>query len=96
MPLDETSFHIIAGKTIEALAEAIDIDLGEEIDVEVQNEILTIGLPGGGQYIINKSAPLRQIWLSSPRSGAWHFEWDVAAEGWRSTPRPNAWRFPIS
>jgi frataxin len=85
MSLDDASFHRIAEKTISGLAEIIDVDLGDEIDVEEQNEILTLVLPDGGQYIINKNAPLKQIWLSSPRSGAWHFDWDAAAERWRST-----------
>ncbi|PKU26373.1 iron donor protein CyaY [Telmatospirillum siberiense] len=85
MPLDEASFHSLADKTISALAEAIDTDLGDEIDVEEQNEILTLVLPDGGQYIINKNAPLKQVWLSSPRSGAWHFDWDAEGARWRST-----------
>lgn len=85
MSLDEAGFHHLADKTISRLGEAIDVDLGDEIDVEEQNEILTLILPDGGQYIINKNAPLKQIWLSSPRSGAWHFDWDAATERWRST-----------
>lgn len=85
MPIDETTFHSLADKTIAALAEAIDTEVGEEIDVEEQNEILTLVLPDGGQYIINKNAPLKQIWLSSPRTGAWHFEWDEGRERWLST-----------
>lgn len=85
MPLDEAGFHHLADNTIDRLADAIDTDLGDEIDAEVHNEILTLVLPDGGQYIINKNAPLKQIWLSSPRSGAWHFDWDAATERWRST-----------
>ncbi|MDR3438000.1 iron donor protein CyaY [Telmatospirillum sp.] len=85
MPLDESSFHIIAGKTIDALAEAIDAELGDDLDVEIEGEILTLDLADGGQYIVNKNAPLRQIWLSSPQSGAWHFAWDSEDECWRST-----------
>jgi len=42
-------------------------------------------LDDGRQFIVNKNAPLRQIWLSSPKSGAWHFEWDSDDESWRST-----------
>jgi frataxin len=34
--------------------------------------------------VINKHGPNREIWLSSPKSGAWHF---TRADGgaWRST-----------
>lgn len=85
MPVDEAGFHLLADKTINALAEAIEDDLGDEIDVDVQDEILTLGLADRSQYVINKNSPLRQIWLSSPKSGAWHFEWDAQSERWRST-----------
>jgi frataxin len=85
MPLDESRFHSIAGKTIDELADAIDAELGDDLDVEVQGGILTIQLVDGGQYIINKNAPLKQIWLSSPKSGAWHFDWDEGSERWLST-----------
>ena len=85
MTIEESRFHIIADKTIDGLADAIDADLGDDLDVDVEGGILTIALPGGGQYIINKNAPMRQIWLSSPKSGASHFDWDESADGWRST-----------
>lgn len=85
MSIDVSQFHAIAGKTIDSLADTIDEDLGDELDVDVQGGILTIDLPDGGQYIVNKNEPLRQIWLSSPKSGAWHFDWDVASERWLST-----------
>jgi frataxin len=85
MPLEEAHFHQIADRTINRLAEVIEADLGDEIDVDVQNEILSLDLPDSGQYIVNKNAPLKQIWLSSPRSGAWHFQWDAELEQWLST-----------
>jgi frataxin len=35
--------------------------------------------------VINKHTPNRQIWLSSPISGAAHFALDPASGQWRST-----------
>jgi frataxin len=52
-----------------------------EVDFDTGN--LTIELPDGGQYLLNKHYIHRQIWLSSPRSGAHHFELTGAL--WRST-----------
>jgi frataxin len=52
--------------------------------VDLEGGILSISLPGGGTYLINKHAPNREIWLSSPKSGAWHFRHDPEA-GWIST-----------
>lgn len=80
---DDAAFHAQANETISRLAEIIDDDLGDDIDVEIQNDILTLELADGGQYIVNKNAPFHQIWLSSPKSGAWHFDWVGGA--WRAS-----------
>jgi len=83
--LDESEFHKLADTTLLALATAIDDALGDSLDVDEQGGILTIGLPDGGQYILNKNAPMRQIWLSSPKSGAWHFDWNEGQGAWVSS-----------
>jgi frataxin len=47
---------------------------------------MTVALADGRQFVLNKHAPNRQLWLSSPVSGAHHF---VPADGgWRSTRGP--------
>lgn len=73
MSLDENRFAALADQTLEQLGDTIDDVLGDEIDVDLQAGILTLALSGGGQYIINKHAPNREIWMSSPVSGATHF-----------------------
>jgi len=85
MTIDLTRFHDLADRTLDRIMAEVDRELGDELDVEIHHEILTIDLPGGGQYVLNKNAHLGQLWLSSPKSGAWHFEWDQAAGDWRST-----------
>ena len=45
-----------------------------EADVSLSNGVLTVQLPDVGTYVINKQAPNRQIWLSSPRSGPARFD----------------------
>ena len=50
--------------------------------------ILQIELPDGGAYVVNKHTPNRQIWVSSPKSGAWHlrrFFNRCDGGNWRST-----------
>ncbi|MGE5548056.1 MAG: iron donor protein CyaY [Solirubrobacterales bacterium] len=86
MSLDENRFAALADQMLESIADAIDEKLGDEIDVELQHGILTLTLEGGGQYVINKHAPNREIWLSSPVSGAAHFAF--ADDGWVSTREP--------
>ena len=38
-----------------------------------------------GTWIVNKHAPTRQIWLSSPKSGARHYAFDAGSGQWRDT-----------
>ncbi len=88
MRLDESRFATLADATLERMADAIDDAVGDAVDVELQGGILTLSLPGGGQYVLNKHGPNRELWLSSPASGAWHFAW--SGEDWVSTREPPA------
>jgi frataxin len=47
--------------------------------------VLTVEVEGTGVFVLNKHAPLRQLWLSSPVSGASHYTHDAATGAWRST-----------
>ncbi|GAB6054206.1 iron donor protein CyaY [Magnetospira thiophila] len=81
--MDASTFETIADKTLDSYAEIIDELIGDVADVEFQSGILTIDLEGVGQYVVNKQAPTRQIWLSSPVSGASHYAYEDGV--WRST-----------
>jgi frataxin len=71
-PLDESAFQTLADSLLAALEE----DIGD--DAELQAGILTVE-GEDGTWIVNKHAPTRQVWLSSPQSGARHFAWDGKA-----------------
>jgi frataxin len=88
MPIDDAAFATLAARTLEGLADAVDDRLGDAIDVDVVGGIVTLSLPGGGQYVLNAHAPNRELWLSSPVSGAWHFA--PEGETWVSTREPRA------
>ena len=81
--MDQPEFERQAGKVLDRLMSQIE-DQADELEVDLEGGILTIGLPDGGQYLLNKHGPNREIWLSSPKSGAWHFRHDAEA-GWIST-----------
>ena len=85
MALDDSQFEQLASNTLDSLMEQIDEILGDILDVEMQNGILTLELDNGGQYVINKHLPNRQIWMSSPKSGATHYDYDGTQENWVST-----------
>jgi frataxin len=74
--MDQNSFPAVADEALEQLMEMLEDAVGDRLDVDLQGGILTIELESGGQYVINKHAPNRQIWMSSPVSGATHFDFD--------------------
>jgi len=82
--MNQAEFERRAAEILDTLFEQIEDQLGDWLDVEVNGGILQIELPDGGAYVVNKHAPNREIWLSSPRSGAWHFA--ARTDGaWHST-----------
>lgn len=83
--MDQSAFERLAAALLEDFFDAIDASLGDELDVDYEGGILTIKLPDGRTFLLNKHAPNREIWLSSPVSGAWHFAYDEAEKIWRST-----------
>jgi frataxin len=78
--MGDSAFETMADSLLEALEEG----LGEVADAELQGGILTVE-GDAGTWVVNKHAPTRQIWLSSPKSGARHFAFDEASGQWRDT-----------
>ena len=85
MNLDQSSYETVADETLGRLLDAIEETLGDSLDIDIEEGILTIELLSGGKYVINKHFHQRQIWVSSPVSGASHFAYDAKAEQWLST-----------
>jgi iron-sulfur cluster assembly protein CyaY len=82
--MDDSAFESLAEATLARLQQQIEAAL-DDVDVELRGGILTLELDDGRQYVINKHTPNRQIWLSSPVSGAAHFAPDPQGRAWRST-----------
>ena len=82
--MNQVEFERRAAEILDSLFEQIEDQLGDWLDVEMNGGILQIELPDGGAYVVNKHAPNREIWMSSPKSGAWHFAAGVDG-AWRST-----------
>ena len=79
-PVTEQAFASLADSLMESLEEAI----GAEGDAELQGGVLTVQ-GDAGTWLVNKHAPTRQIWLSSPKSGARHYAFDKASGLWTDT-----------
>lgn len=82
--MDVNEFENQAEQTLEDLFEALDEAIGDVVEVDFDNGVLTLELEDGRQYIINKHAPNQEIWLSSPLSGAAHYKCKANDE-WTST-----------
>ena len=68
----------------ESLADSLLETLEEGLDAERQGSVLRVE-GEAGTWIVNKHAPTRQIWLSSPKSGARHYAFEPASGLWQDT-----------
>lgn len=87
--MSDPAFDTKAERELNDLADRLEA-ASEALEVDFDAGNLTVDLPGGGQYLLNKHYIHRQIWLSSPRSGAHHFE--LQDGDWRSTRGPETLR----
>jgi frataxin len=76
--MSDSAFENLANSLLAALEEG----LGD--DAELQGGILTVE-GEAGTWIVNKHAPTRQIWLSSPKSGAKHYAFEAGKGLWQDT-----------
>ncbi|MBX9621707.1 MAG: iron donor protein CyaY [Alphaproteobacteria bacterium] len=66
-------FDSAANRKLEELSHFFE-DFWPEADVDLFESNLMVNLPGKRQYLINKHGVTRQIWVSSPFTGAHHFK----------------------
>jgi len=72
--MTETEFCRAAADTLRLLAERLEpLDNQGLIDVDSHDDVLTVELNDGRQFVVNRHAPTQEIWLSSPFSGGLHF-----------------------
>ena len=81
--MGDTAFETAAEAELNHLADRLEA-ASDRIEVDFEAGVLTVELADGRQYLLNKHGVNREIWLSSPVSGAWHFASDGSG-GWRST-----------
>ena len=73
MEISEQVYSAAAARELGQLLEALDV-LGDEVDVELSSDILTIEFPTRDRCVINSHRAARQIWMAANRS-AWHFDY---------------------
>jgi len=83
--LDENTYNEISDKFLEDLQEKLQ-PLEQagiyDFDIEYGHGVLTLRLGALGTYVLNKQAPNKQIWWSSPLSGPKRFNLDIPTGKW--------------
>lgn len=80
--IDELTFDIEAGRTLQALETSLNELDGVEADLE--SGILTIEFEDGSRFVANSHRAARQIWFAAGAK-AWHFDVDLATSRWTAT-----------
>jgi frataxin len=78
--MTDSAFESLADSLLRTLEEG----LADRGDAELQGGVLTLE-GDDGTWVVNKHAPTRQIWLSSPKSGARHYAFEAASGLWQDT-----------
>ncbi len=66
--MNDSQYNFIADELLLAIEEAIE-DCGEDIDYEGVTGLLTLTFKNGTKIIINKQAPLHEIWVATKFNG---------------------------
>lgn len=77
--MTESEFNEYVDRTLMSIEDAIE-DAELDIDYETAGGILTLDFENGSKIIINRQAPVQQLWVAA-KSGGFHFDWDVD-KGW--------------
>lgn len=71
--VSEEEYVKLAPIELKALLSALDRLESDELEVELENDILTLEFGDGAKYIVNSHRAARQIWMAADRS-AWHYD----------------------
>lgn len=86
--MDVTEFHRLADDALVYIAETFeDSEAGEVAEVDYENNVVTIEFDDGRTYVLNKHEAMRQIWVSSPKSGGLHFSYDTNHTQWLTSDK---------
>ena len=80
MNLSEPEFHARADAVLADLEAAVDAGAAE-LDCETVGDVVTLEFANGTKIIVNKQAPLRQIWVAA-KSGGFHYKFDPSGDRW--------------
>ena len=71
--MNETEFNQLINETLQNIETLVEKTY-PDIDVDYENEILTLSLKSGERLILTRQAALQQLWLAAKRTG-YHFNY---------------------
>lgn len=71
--MKESDYHQLADQMLLQLQDAVD-ECGADLDYETAGGIVEVQFPNGSKIIVNKQAPLHQLWVATKFNGH-HFEY---------------------
>ena len=78
--MNDSQYNLIAENLLLAVEESIE-NSGVDIDYEGVGGLLTLTFKNGSKIIINKQAPLHEIWVATKFNGH-HFAYTESEELW--------------
>lgn len=78
----DTAYNAAADAFLECLETAVETSESDNVeDMTLSDGVLTIETTNSGSFVINKQAPNKQLWLSSPITGPHHYDMVVGSGG---------------
>ena len=78
----ERSFSVQASEMLETIVEQLEaVPACDDLDMDIVDGVLKIEFEDGGQIIVNRQEPVRQLWVASPLGPA-HFSFDADRGAW--------------
>lgn len=80
---NESIFRDQVSATLEFLFASLEEeDEGGALDIDLHDGVLTVATHAGHTFVINRHAPNRELWLSSPLTGGSHFSYNPRMKDW--------------
>lgn len=82
--MTESEYHLLADQTLMDIENYLETQEDQyDFEFEITGSVLTIIFANQTKIVINKQAPMRELWLAA-KSGGYHFQYDVTQKIWFS------------
>lgn len=78
--MDNSEYETLIDNTLLAIEEALDT-CDADLDYENSNGILTIEFNNHSKIIINRQAPVQQLWIAA-KAGGFHLDYNITHQTW--------------